>query len=77
MNGVSESLHDEPGLPPEELTGKEQYMDMLVSADERAAVQSLKMKIAEALAFGAKKSGVEVATFLMTETIRPAARRKQ
>ena len=61
-------------------------MDKLMSAAKRAVVQSLRMKrgerfllvtdrqkmrIAEALAYWAKKSGVEVTTYLMTETIRP------
>jgi aminopeptidase len=61
-------------------------MDKLMSAAKRAIVQSLKMKkgeklllvtdcqkmkIAEALAYWAKKSGAEVTTYLMTETIRP------
>ena len=61
-------------------------MDRLCSAAKRAIVQSLKvkkgeklllvtdrqkMKIAEALAFWAKKSNAEVTTYLMTETVRP------
>jgi leucyl aminopeptidase (aminopeptidase T) len=61
-------------------------MGKLMSAAKRAVVQSLKMKkgeklllvtdrqklkIAEALAYWAKKSGAEVTTYLMTETVRP------
>jgi leucyl aminopeptidase (aminopeptidase T) len=61
-------------------------MDKLMSAAKRAIVQSLrvkkgeklllvtdrqKMPIAEALAYWAKKSGAEVTTYLMTETLRP------
>ncbi len=61
-------------------------MDKLYSAAKRAVQNSLKikkkesyliitdrqkMRIAEALAFWAKKSGVEVTTYLMTETLRP------
>lgn len=61
-------------------------MDRLYNAAKRAITQSLrlkrreklllvtdrqKMKIAEALAFWAKKSGSEVTTYLMTETLRP------
>jgi leucyl aminopeptidase (aminopeptidase T) len=63
-------------------------MDKLYSAAKRAIVQSLKvkkgeqlllvtdrqkMKIAEALAYWANKSGAEVTTYLMTETVRPIA----
>jgi len=61
-------------------------MDKLYGAAKRAIVQSLrvrrgeqvllvtdrqKMPIAEALAFWAKRSGAEVTTYLMTETVRP------
>ena len=61
-------------------------MDKLYSAAKRAINNSLKvkrrehlllvtdrqkMKIAEALAFWAKKTGAEVTTYLMTETLRP------
>jgi len=61
-------------------------MDRLYSAAKRAIVSSLKvkkgeklllvtdrqkMKIAEALAYWAKKGGAEVTTYLMTETVRP------
>jgi len=61
-------------------------MDKLTSAAKRAVVQSLKMKkgeklllvtdrqkmkIAEALALWANRRGVEVTTYLMTETVRP------
>jgi leucyl aminopeptidase (aminopeptidase T) len=61
-------------------------MDKLLSAAQRAIVQSLKvkkgerlllvtdrqkMKIAEALAYWANKSRAEVTTYLMTETVRP------
>jgi leucyl aminopeptidase (aminopeptidase T) len=61
-------------------------MDKLYSAAKRAIVQSLKvkkgeklllvtdrqkMKIAEALAHWTQKSGGEVTTYLMTETVRP------
>lgn len=61
-------------------------MDKLYSAARRAIENSIKlkkneslllvtdrqkMKIAEALAFYAKKSGAEVTTYLMTETLRP------
>ncbi|HEY5133432.1 MAG TPA: aminopeptidase, partial [Candidatus Krumholzibacteriaceae bacterium] len=61
-------------------------MDKLLSAAKRAIVQSLKvkrgeklllvtdrqkMRIAEALAYWAKKSNAEVTTYLMTETLRP------
>ncbi|MDD4856813.1 MAG: aminopeptidase [Candidatus Krumholzibacteria bacterium] len=63
-------------------------MDKLYSAAKRAMVQSLKvkkgeqlllvtdrqkMKIAEALAYWANRSGAEVTTYLMTETVRPIA----
>ncbi len=61
-------------------------MDKLYQAAERAVVQALalkegeqfllvtdkqKMPIAEALAYRAKKMGVETTTYLMTETLRP------
>ena len=61
-------------------------MDKLYSAAKRAVVNSLKlkkgeqflivtdrqkMKIAEAMAHWAKKSGAETTTYLMTETLRP------
>jgi leucyl aminopeptidase (aminopeptidase T) len=69
-----------------ELRGREPIMERLDSAAKRAIVQSLKvkkrerlllvtdrqkMKIAEALAYWAKKSSAEVTTYLMTETVRP------
>ena len=65
---------------------KEECMDKLYSAAKKAINNSLKlkkgeklllvtdrqkMKIAEALAFWAKKTGGEVTTYLMTETLRP------
>jgi leucyl aminopeptidase (aminopeptidase T) len=65
---------------------KEEGMDKLLSAAKQAIVNSLQLKrneelllvtdrqkirIAEALAYWAKRSGAEVTTYLMTETLRP------